>query len=173
MTYRVVDITSDSSFTINPPYRGLIAANNAVITKTIDQRIPQSQWNIDRCDGTGPSGYRLDLGRMQMFYIDYSWYGAGFIRWGFRGANGDIIYCHKQANNNVNYEAYMRSGNLPGRYEVNTFSKYTILSASLGTGDATVSVADHLEFPSTGTLWIHNQSASEFVKYTGKGGATH
>ena len=171
MTYRVVDIASDSSFTITPPYRGLIAANNAVITKTVDQRIPQSQWNIDRCDGTGPSGYRLDLGRMQMFYIDYSWYGAGFIRWGFRGTNGDIIYAHKQANNNINYEAYMRSGNLPGRYEVNTFSKYTILSASLGTGDAIMSVSDHLEFPSTGTLWIHNQTASEFVTYTGKSGA--
>ena len=171
MTYRVVDITSDSSFTITPPYRGLIAANNAVITKTIDQRIPQSQFNIDRLDGTGPSGYRLDLGRMQMFYIDYSWYGAGFIRWGFRGTNGDIIYAHKQANNNINYEAYMRSGNLPGRYEVNTFSKYTILSASLGTGDSTMSVADHLEFPSAGTLWIHNSAASEFVTYTGKSGA--
>jgi hypothetical protein len=171
MTYRVVDITSDSSFTITPPYRGLIAANNAVITKTIDQRISQSQWNIDRVDGTGPSGYRLDLGRMQMFYIDYSWYGAGFIRWGFRGTNGDIIYCHKQANNNINYEAYMRSGNLPGRYEVNTLSKYTILSSSLGTGDATINVADHLEFPAAGTLWVHNQTASEFVTYTGKSGA--
>ena len=170
MTYRVVDITSDSSFTINPPYRGLISANNAVITKTIDQRIPQSQWNIDRVDGTGPSGYRLDLGRMQMFYMDYSWYGAGFIRWGFRGPNGDIIYCHKQANNNINYEAYMRSGNLPGRYEVNTLSKSTIITQSLGTTDATLSVADNLEFPRAGTLWIHNQSASEFVEYTGKGG---
>ncbi len=170
MTYRVVDIASDSSFTITPPYRGLISANNAVITKTIEQRVPQSQWNIDRCDGTGPSGYRLDLGRMQMFYIDYSWYGAGFIRWGFRGTNGDIIYAHKQANNNINYEAYMRSGNLPGRYEVNTFSKYTILSASLGTGDAVMSVADHLEFPSAGTLWVHNQTASEFITYTGKSG---
>ena len=170
MTYRVLDITSDSSFTITPPYRGLISANNAVITKTIEQRIPQSQWNIDRCDGTGPSGYRLDLGRMQMYYIDYSWYGAGFIRWGFRGTNGDIIYCHKQANNNINYEAYMRSGNLPGRYEVNTFAKSTILAASLGTGDTTVSVADHLEFPSTGTLWIHSPAATEFVTYTGKSG---
>jgi hypothetical protein len=170
MTYRVVDIASDSSFTITPPYRGLISANNAVITKTIEQRIPQSQWNIDRADGTGPSGYRLDLGRMQMFYIDYSWYGAGFIRWGFRGSGGDIIYVHKQANNNINYEAYMRSGNLPGRYEVNTFSKYTILTSSLGTSDSTMSVADHLEFPSSGTLWIHNQTASEFVSYTGKSG---
>lgn len=172
MTYRVVDIIDNSTFTITPPYRGLISANNAVITKTVDQRIPQSQWNIDRVDGTGPSGYRLDLSRMQMFYMDYSWYGAGFIRWGFRGTNGDIIYCHKQANNNVNYEAYMRSGNLPGRYEVNTLSKSTILSQSLGTSDTTLSVASTLEFPSSGTLWIHNQNTSEFVEYTGKGGTT-
>ena len=170
MTYRVVDIIDNLTFTITPPYRGLISANNAVITKTIDQRIPQSQWNIDRVDGTGPSGYRLDLGRMQMFYMDYSWYGAGFIRWGFRGTTGDIIYCHKQTNNNINYEAYMRSGNLPGRYEVNTFAKSTILSQSIGTTDAILPVADNLEFPSAGVLWIHNQSASEFVEYTGKGG---
>jgi hypothetical protein len=170
MTYRVVDILDNSTFTINPPYKGLISANSAVITKTVEQRIPQSQWNIDRCDGTGSSGYRLDLGRMQMFYIDYSWYGAGFIRWGFRGPTGDIIYCHKQANNNINYEAYMRSGNLPARYEVNTFSKSTILAASLGTSDTTISVADHLEFPTTGALWVHNQSASEFLTYTGKSG---
>ena len=33
-------------------------------------------------DGTGPSGYNLDLSKMQMYYIDYSWYGAGFVRWG-------------------------------------------------------------------------------------------
>jgi hypothetical protein len=171
MTYRVVDIASDSSFTINPPYRGLINANNAVITKTIDQRIPQSQWNIDRVDGSGPSGYRLDLGRMQMFYLDYSWYGAGFIRWGFRGSSGDIIYCHKQANNNINYEAYMRSGNLPGRYEVHTFSKTTSLSSTLGTGDATMSVVNNLEFPSSGVLWVHNATASEHVEYTGKSAA--
>jgi len=172
MTYRVVDIFSDSSFTINPPYRGLTNANSAVITKTVDLRIPQSQWNIDRADGNGPSGYRLDLSRMQMLYIDYSWYGAGFIRWGFRGPTGDIIYCHKLANNNVNYEAYMRSGNLPGRYEVNTLSKYTILSATLGSGDASMSVANHLEFPDRGVLWLHNNTASEFIQYTGKGGTS-
>jgi hypothetical protein len=168
MTYRVVDILSDSLMTIAPPYRGLINANNAVITKTIDTKIPQYQWNIDKCDGTGPGGYRLDLSRMQMFYMDYSWYGAGFIRWGFRGPNGDIMYAHKLANNNINTEAYMRSGNLPGRYEINTFAKNTILSASLGTGDATVSVVDYNEFPSSGQLWIHSNVASEFMTYSGK-----
>jgi|688.fasta_scaffold83727_2 hypothetical protein len=169
MTYRVVDVLSNTQFTITPPYRGLISANNAVITKTVDTRIPQSQWNIDRCDGTGPSGYRLDLSRMQMFYIDYSWYGAGFIRWGFRGPTGDIFYAHKLANNNINYEAYMRSGNLPARYEVNTFAKSTILGSTLGSTDNFIGVADYTEFPTSGTLWLHNSTQSEFVTYTGKG----
>jgi hypothetical protein len=168
-TYRVTDILSDTVMYITPPYRGLISANNAVITKTIETRIPQSQWNIDRCDTTGPSGFNLDLAKMQMFYMDYSWYGAGFIRWGFRGPNGDIIYCHKLINNNVNYEAYMRSGNLPARYEINTFAKNAILAQNLGSTDSTVFVSDYNEFPSSGTLWIHNETQSEFVQYTGKG----
>jgi len=169
MTYRVMDILSDTVFTITPAYRGLSSANLAVITKTIDTRIPQSQWNIDRVDGTGPSGYRVDLARMQMFYLDYSWYGAGFIRWGFRGATGDVIYCHKLINNNINYEAYMRSGNLPARYEVNTLSKYAILASSLGSGDSSISVSDYNEFPTAGLIWVHNAAQSEFIQYTGKG----
>lgn len=168
-TYRVTDILSDTVMYITPPYRGLISANNAVITKTIETRVPQSQWNIDRCDTTGPSGFNLDLTKMQMFYMDYSWYGAGFIRWGFRGPTGDIIYCHKLINNNVNYEAYMRSGNLPARYEINTFAKNAILAQNLGSTDSTVYVSDYNEFPSAGTLWIHNETQSEFVQYTGKG----
>jgi hypothetical protein len=170
-TYRVTDIVSDTVMYITPAYRGLISANNAVITKTIDTRIPQSQWNVDRCDYTGPSGYNIDLTKMQMFYMDYSWYGAGFIRWGFRGTTGDIIYCHKLINNNVNYEAYMRSGNLPARYEINTFAKNAILAQNLGSTDNTVSVSDYNEFPSSGSLWIHNETQSEFVQYTGKGAA--
>lgn len=168
-TYRVTDIVSDTVMYITPNYRGLVSANNAVITKTIETRVPQSQWNIDRCDYTGPSGFSLDLTKMQMFYLDYSWYGAGFIRWGFRGPTGDIIYCHKLINNNVNYEAYMRSGNLPARYEVNTFAKNAILTQNLGSTDNTVYVSDYNEFPSAGTLWIHNETQSEFVQYTGKG----
>ena len=115
-SYRVADIASDTSMTISPSYRGA-SSDYVIVSETIDTKVPQSQWNIDKCDGTGPSGYNIDLTKMQMFYIDFSWYGAGFIRWGFRGPDGNIIYCHKLANNNVNTEAYMRSGNLPARYE--------------------------------------------------------
>ena len=167
-SYRVQNITSDSSMTITPHYRGLTNANLAIISKTVDTKVPQSLWNIDRCDGTGPSGFRLDLSKMQMFYLDYSWYGAGFIRWGFRGPTGDIIYCNKVINNNVNSEAYMRSGNLPARYETNTFSKTAILASSATTTDSVMYISDHLGWPNSGVAAVRNATQVEYVNYSAK-----
>lgn len=125
-TYRVTSINGDTSMSFTPEYRGasLTGSSYALVSKIVDTRIPQSQWNLDKLDGTGPSGYRIDLTRMQMLYMDYSWYGAGVIRWGVRATNGQIIYCHQQQNNNRQYEAYLRSGNLPAHYESNGIVGY-------------------------------------------------
>ena len=165
-TYRVIDIASDTSMTISPSYRGA-TSTFAIVTKTNDVKVPQSQWNIDKCDGTGPSGFNIDLTKMQMFYIDYSWYGAGFVRWGFRGPTGDIIYCHKAANNNINSEAYMRSGNLPARYESETRPPTTYITANVGASDTTVGIASTAGFPTSGTVVIRDASKYEYVNYTG------
>jgi hypothetical protein len=167
ISYRVTDIASDTSMTISPAYRGNNILNSQ-ISMTVDTKVPQSQWNLDKFDGTGKSGYNIDLKKMQMFYIDYSWYGAGSIRWGMRAANGEVIYCHKMANNNVNAESYMRSGNLPARYESTTepFSTYT--TANVGTADTTINVSSTLGFPTAGTLRIGRASTGyEFINYTG------
>jgi hypothetical protein len=168
MSYRVIEINSDTRLHVSPAYRGNTQILQAVAAKTIDFKIPQSQWNLDRCDGTGPSGFNLDLRKMQMFYLDYSWYGAGFVRWGFRATDGNIVYCHKMVNNNVNYEAYMRSGNLPGRYETNTFAPKTKVQATIQSGDTSINVANASAFPTVGTLWLTNGAGlSEFVNYNG------
>jgi hypothetical protein len=167
-SYRVVDIASDTSMTISPSYRGA-TADYVIISRTVDTKYPQSTWNIDKCDGTGPSGYNLDLTKMQMFYMDYSWYGAGFIRWGFRGPTGDVIYCHKLINNNVNTEAYMRSGNLPARYESESRPPTTQINNSVGASDTFVGIASTAGFPTAGTLVIRNSETYEYVNYTGIG----
>ena len=167
-SYRVVDIASDTSMTISPAYRGA-SADYVIISKTQDTKIPQSQWNIDKCDGTGPSGYNIDLAKMQMFYIDYSWYGAGFIRWGFRGPTGDVIYCHKLINNNVNTEAYMRSGNLPARYESESLPPTTKITGNVGASDTFVGIASTAGFPTAGTILIRNAETYEYCNYTGIG----
>ena len=136
-SYRVVQIVSDTSLSISPEYRGTTIAN-AVVSQTIDFKTPQSQW-LDPCNGTGASGYNLDLTRMQMWYIDYSWYGAGFIRFGIRGTNGLITYVNQIQNNNRQFEAYMRSGNMAAHYEVSGTPAQTFLTAPLSATGTTLS----------------------------------
>lgn len=176
MSYIVQTITSDTQLYISPEYRGT-TASNCIVSKTIDNRYAQSTWNIDKMDGTGSSLYNLDLTRMQMFYIDYTWYGAGAVRFGFKNNRGEVIYCHRIPNNNINTEAYMRSGNLVARYETNTLPVRTFLTGTLSSGiTASMSVADTSNFPSAGTLAVvaaaDTGGAIEYVNYTGKTSTT-
>jgi hypothetical protein len=174
-TYRVVSIASDTTMYISPEYRGATIAG-ALLSKTIDIRVPRTQW-ADPLDGTGPSGYTLDITRMQMWYIDYSWYGAGFIRWGLRTSKGQISYVHQQFNNNLRFEAYMRSGNLAAHYESNGVTPVTSLTSSLGTGGAgtIINVESTDGFAPTGTLRIQASGVSgavEHISYTNRTAST-
>jgi hypothetical protein len=103
------------------------AKSGIIVTKTVDTRIPQEDWSIDPVDGTGVTGYNLDLSRIQMIYMDYSWYGAGKIRFGFKTSDGQVQYVHEFVHNNSLFESYFRSGNLPARYEVVTFENPTYI----------------------------------------------
>ena len=121
-TYRVVNISSNTNMTVLPSYRG-VSNGKIIVTKTTDNRVAQDQWNLDKADGKGPTGYVLDKTKIQMAYIDYSWYGAGKVRFGFKDQNGDVKYVHAFIHNNQRTEAYMRSGNVPGRYEIENTGK--------------------------------------------------
>lgn len=124
MTYRVVKVTSNTQLTVQPSYRG-ITTSEVICTKTVDTKVPQAEWNLDKADGDGPSGYTLDITKIQMCYMDYSWYGAGKIRFGFKDQNGHVKYVHQFKHNNKLTESYFRSGNLPARYEIENSSSPT------------------------------------------------
>ena len=171
-SYRVLSIASDTSLQISPEYRGA-SITNAIVSRTIDTKIPQSQW-YDVLDGSNspsnPSGYKLDLTKIQMWYIDYSWYGAGAVRFGVRTVNGAIVYVYTFQNNNVQYSAYLRSGNMCSHYEQNNEIQTTYLTASIGTTDATINVGSTFGFnPAGGTAIIRGSGVSgvvEYIKYT-------
>jgi len=180
-TYEIQQIDSDTQLRISPAYRGPSASNIRYL-KVETFRVPQSQWNMDPVNGTGPSGYNLDISKMQMAYIDYTWYGAGYVRFGFRGVNGEIIYCHRMPNNNVNYSAYMRSGNLPARFEIENYGYYSkvvagatgVRGAAVGSGDTTIYVEDALNWPipsasNVGAAIIRDGTNCEVITYTGIG----
>jgi len=109
------------------PHSFIPAKTGIIATLTEDVKAPQEEWTIDPCDGSGPTGYDLDLSKIQMIYMDYSWYGAGKIRYGFKTTDGQVRYVHEFIHNNRKYESYFRSGNLPARYEVTTFNNPTYI----------------------------------------------
>ena len=82
------------------------------------RRVEQTSWNGDKLDGTGPSGYTLDLTKPQILWMDFEWLGVGNVRVGFI-INGQFIVCHTYQNANVTGNSvYMTTAILPVRYEI-------------------------------------------------------
>jgi hypothetical protein len=83
----------------------------------VDIVITQANWNLDRFDGTGPSGNILDTSKTQIFVMDFQWLGTGRIRFGLNIA-GANVYVHEVLNANVNTIVWASSPNLPVRFEI-------------------------------------------------------
>jgi len=168
MSHVVTNVTSATWLTVTPDYRGSTSSNSTKMLKTRDILVPQYQWNMDRCDGSGsvfnPSGYNLQVNKMQMVSLQWTWYGAGFIDWMLRGPDGSYITVHRIKNSNVNNESYMRTGNMPVRYEVQNESARSKLSSAMTSTDATLTIADSTYFANSGTIMIDN----ELINYTSR-----
>lgn len=87
--------------------------SGSVVNNTVDQ----SNWNIDKLDGTGASGIILDITKVQIFLIDFQWLGVGRIRFGF-DIDGIIYYCHQVLNTNNLTTVFMTTGTLPVRFKI-------------------------------------------------------
>ncbi len=167
MTHVVTNITSQTSMTVNPDYRGVVDAVASKMCAVRDLIVKQSDFNLDTLDKNGPSGYYLDISKMQMIGIQYSWYGAGFIDVMLRGADGNFVFAHRIRNSNVNTEAFMRTGNLPVRYEVTNESANSALLSDITASSTNLPLYDAQFFPTDGGLvYIDN----EMIRYTGVSG---
>ena len=87
------------------------------IKNNVTAKINQSDWNIDKLNGTGLSGLTLDFRKTQLFVIDMEWLGVGRVRFGFY-AYGKIQYCHQVTNINMLTAPYTNSINLPICYSI-------------------------------------------------------
>ena len=86
-------------------------------TNQTDIKIPQSQFSHDKLDGNGPSKLKLNRFDHTMIYqIDFQWLGSGIIRY-FIHYQGKPILLHIMPNT-YNPMPYMKSGDLPIRYEI-------------------------------------------------------
>ena len=82
-----------------------------------ETRVPQSQWNGDKLDGTGHSGLTLDTSKAQILWTDIEWLGLGTVRVGFV-INGKFIHCHSFHHANIIESTYMTTASLPLRLEI-------------------------------------------------------
>lgn len=97
---------------------------SSVTGSIVERRIPQTDWNVDRFDGTGYSSQKgaehadgLRPDKANIFWIDVEWLGVGDVRCGFV-VDGTLKVAHIFHNDNINDTAYMRSAILPIRYEL-------------------------------------------------------
>jgi hypothetical protein len=171
MTYMVNSIASDTSLTINPEFRGVNNVSGVKISSVLEQRIPQSQFNVDKIDGTGFSGYNINLNKMQMLGISSSWYGAGFIDFMCRGVDGNMVLVHRMKQNNINDEAYMRTGNAAVRYQAINESARDRLAVAMDASQTTMTLADASRFPTASASYpAAVMCEGEIITYTGKSG---
>jgi len=84
------------------------------VTETV---VNQSAWNVDKMDGTGPSGITLDIAKAQILFLDIEWLGLGTVRMGFV-INGNFYVCHKFQHANLITSTYITTASLPLRYEI-------------------------------------------------------
>lgn len=79
--------------------------------------VAQSDWNIDKLDGTGVSGITLDITKAQILWMDIEWLGLGTVRMGFV-IDGKFIHAHSFHHANLIQSTYITTASLPLRYEI-------------------------------------------------------
>jgi hypothetical protein len=98
-----------------------VVSRSSVSGSVVDTTINQSDWNLDKLDGTGASGINIDTSFAQIFVIDFQWLGVGRVRYGIM-SKGDFVYVHEELNSNKHDSAYMTTANLPIAYEIENTS---------------------------------------------------
>lgn len=104
-------------FQVNNTTKSFVLRTNTSGTPSDARTVNQADWNGDKLDGTGASGFTLDQTKAQILYMDFEWLGVGSVRCGFV-INGQIIICHTFNNANDLDKVYMTTAILPIRYEI-------------------------------------------------------
>lgn len=82
-----------------------------------EDRVLREDWNIDKLDGTGPSGIVADAEKIQMLVIEYEWYGAGIVEFKYVIQNNSYPI-HRFDHANISDTIYTNTPFLPVRFEL-------------------------------------------------------
>jgi hypothetical protein len=106
---------------------------NVVVRADINGSIYEHRVSLDQWNGDPNLIPLIDFTRIQMFWIEYAWYGAGAVRFGFY-LDGEPFIAHQIGFGNLGLNLgtlssqqtpWARTGNLPVRYEQRNLSGTT------------------------------------------------
>jgi hypothetical protein len=91
--------------------------------------VAQSNFNRDKVNGSGVSGFDFNKEAAQIFSFDFQHLGVGIIRFCLEKETGETIVAHVFENPNVITEMYMYTAQLPLRFEIinngtNTYKRW-------------------------------------------------
>jgi hypothetical protein len=90
----------------------------------VNNRVARTNWNGVKFDGTEPNGITASPDAIQLLVIEYDWYGAGQVRFAYV-INGYKYIVHTFNHANIIATTYMRSPNLPVRFEIKNITGVT------------------------------------------------
>ncbi len=131
----------------------------------VDTQVLQSSWNVDKFDGTGPSGIIIDFTKPQIFVIDLQWLGDGVVRLGF-DINRVLYAAHefRWANVAVSTAPYMNTANLPVRWSIANDSAHATAGATtIVAGCASIISNGGSESPNKTILSVDNNVSAKTV----------
>lgn len=118
LTQRVGYYGANNGFYLEQAGSAVSFVERSVVTGSIvNTPVLQQDWNGDKLDGTGASGYTLDLTKAQIYWMDVEWLGVGSVRMGFI-INGQFIICHTFNHANIIASTYITTASLPLRCEI-------------------------------------------------------
>ena len=112
---------------------GTMAATGTTIQEGLaptDKWTYQSDFNLDKLDGTGSSGMTIDPTKLNVFQIDFRWLGVGLIRYCIEDQiTGELIAFHMEHFVNQNTTTHLANPSMRVGYGV-----VNVAGGALGTG---------------------------------------
>lgn len=94
-----------------------VVVRSDVTGSIVNTRIAQSNWNVDKLDGTGASGKTWAKNKQTVYMIDFGWLGSHAVRF-YIDIEGEIILVHVAQFANLLDYPYMRTPVLPVMAEI-------------------------------------------------------
>ncbi len=89
-------------------------------------KVVQQDFNSNRLIDSVIDGFRIDLSKFNLYWLDYQW--QGIVRFGIYSPDGARVIIHKFENANSLILPYMKRGSLP--FSIQQFNKSIVASSS-------------------------------------------